>query len=63
MKKIYLEGAHLEDIIRCKEDVAMKVRNVKWKKEMERQDQREEEEITWWEMWLKDQKKKRAQYF
>lgn len=45
MKKIYLEGAHLEDIIRCKEDVAMKVQNVKWKKEMKRHDEREEMEL------------------
>ena len=45
MKKIYLEGAHLEDIIRCKEDVAMKVQNVKWKKEMKRHDEKEEMEL------------------
>lgn len=45
MKKIYLEGAALEDIIRCREDVANKVCNVKWKKEMKRHDEREEMEF------------------
>ncbi len=45
MSKMYLECAALEDIIRCKEDVAMKPINMKWKKEVERRDRKDEIEF------------------
>lgn len=42
MKRMYLEGEALEDIIRCKGDVALEVQKVKWKEEMERHDKEDE---------------------